>query len=108
MVASTGRQADPYSQRKGVKNQRQRRTATEAEMLESGVRAPLRALSVVRLKEPLEGKHEKKPATALDAPMAKASWFASRSICPNLLAYLRARDQELCTSGDLWHAGVCV
>jgi hypothetical protein len=46
-------------------------------MLESGVRAPFSALSVVREKEPLQGKQPKKPASALAAPMAKAScgWF---------------------------------
>lgn len=59
----TERRTGEDSQSKGVKNKRQRRTATAAEMLESGERAPLRALSVVREKEPLEGKQEKKPAT---------------------------------------------
>lgn len=65
-------------------------------MLESGERAPFRALSVVRPKEPLEGKHMKKPATRLEAPMATASWLASRSVWPNLDANLRESDQELC------------
>lgn len=78
-----------------MKNQRQRRTAAAAEMLESGERAPLRALRVVRPKEPLEGKPIKKPDITLAAPMAKASWLASRSDAPNLDAYLRARDHEL-------------
>jgi len=44
-----------------VRKQRQTRTPRAAEMLDSGLRAPLRALSVVRLKEPLEGKQPKKP-----------------------------------------------